>query len=287
LRLKFFDELEKRQIDTHLIVGNHDTPFKNTNYPNAASMILDLPASWPVHVHASPSHQTFDGLKVLMIPWMNSSNRETTLNYIADSDASVAIGHLEVSGFKMYKHSKESDGLDIGLFKKFNAVFSGHYHHRGRKGNVMYLGSPYEITWNDYDDPRGFHVFDTETLALKFIQNPERMFHKIPYPPPADFKPADYRDRYVKVIVEDRGDEKQFDAWVKDFESTGEPKDLEVIDAEQITYAIDDQEVDDVEDTLSILYGYVRGMTTEADKAGVEQMLHRLYVDAMTMDDEI
>src|SRR5215217_5749416 len=31
----FFDEITKRQLDYHCIIGNHDTPFKETNYPNA------------------------------------------------------------------------------------------------------------------------------------------------------------------------------------------------------------------------------------------------------------
>ena len=35
--------------------------------------------------------------------------------------------------------------------------------------------------WNDVDDPRGFHIFDTDTFKLEFIQNPYTMFEKVYY----------------------------------------------------------------------------------------------------------
>ena len=59
--------------------------------------------------------------------------------------------------------------------------FSGHFHHKSDNGNVYYLGNPYQITWSDYKDPRGFHIFDTETRELEFIKNPYEIFHKIYY----------------------------------------------------------------------------------------------------------
>ena len=60
-------------------------------------------------------------------------------------------------------------------------VFSGHYHHRSSQDNIHYLGNPYEIYWNDVNETRGFHVFDTETLEHTPINNPYRMFYKISY----------------------------------------------------------------------------------------------------------
>ena len=39
----------------------------------------------------------------------------------------------------------------------------------------------YEIYWNDWDDPKGFHVFDTDTRELERIVNPHKIFNKIYY----------------------------------------------------------------------------------------------------------
>ena len=65
--------------------------------------------------------------------------------------------------------------------KSLTSPFSGHFHHKSDNGNVYYLPNPYQITWSDYKDPRGFHIFDTETRELEFILNPYEIFHKIYY----------------------------------------------------------------------------------------------------------
>ena len=50
------------------------------------------------------------------------------------------------------------------FFRLIRKVFSGHFHTRSNQDNISYLGNPYEIYWNDHEDTRGFHFFDTETL---------------------------------------------------------------------------------------------------------------------------
>ena len=43
------------------------------------------------------------------------------------------------------------------------------------------MGNPYEMFWNDVNDPRGFHIFDTETLETTSIDNPYILFYNIYY----------------------------------------------------------------------------------------------------------
>ena len=68
------------------------------------------------------------------------------------------------------------------------------------------MGNPYEITWADYNDPRGFHIYDTETMETEFIPNPYSMFHKIYY----DDEKLEYGDLsryencYVKIIIQNK-----------------------------------------------------------------------------------
>jgi DNA repair exonuclease SbcCD nuclease subunit len=83
---------------------------------------------------------------------------------IKKTKAKIAMGHLELQGFRVNRQICDGSWSRSGYFKNFKKVFSGHYHTRSDNGTVFYLGNPYEIYWNDVNDPRGFHIFDTETL---------------------------------------------------------------------------------------------------------------------------
>ena len=81
--------------------------------------------------------------------------------------------HLEINGFQMSKNmSVYRNGREKEFFRKFDTVMSGHFHHKSDDGQIYYLGTPYEIYWNDFEDPKGFHIYDTETKTLERIVNP-------------------------------------------------------------------------------------------------------------------
>ena len=178
MRHHFFDACYGRYINLHMIIGNHDTFFKNTNSLNSMDC-LRVHDNHQVHIYEEPTEVDFDDLKCLMMPWICDENREQSLKAIQDTEAQILFGHLEVKGFEMHIGSWSPEGVDASLFKKFDMAMSGHFHHKSDNGNVYYLGNPYEITWSDYNAPRGFHIFDTKTRELEFIQNPFHMFHKI------------------------------------------------------------------------------------------------------------
>ena len=94
---------------------------------------------------------------------MNKENEDSMIKKIKKSDAKVAVGHLELNGFASYRGFMQDRGYDADILRKFDRVFSGHYHTRSDDGKIFYLGNPYEMYWNDVNDPRGFHLFDTET----------------------------------------------------------------------------------------------------------------------------
>ena len=108
--------------------------------------------------------------------------------------------------------------MDKSEFQKFDTVMSGHFHHKNDDGQIYYLGTPYEIYWNDYDDPKGFHIFDTETRELERIVNPLTIFDKIYYDDTkTDYSTIDvekYKNKYIKLIVVNKKDLYGFDAFV-------------------------------------------------------------------------
>ena len=63
----FFNKLEELNIDTHIIIGNHDTYYKNTNEINAMD---NLSLSKDINLYRKPATINFDGLDILFIPWI-------------------------------------------------------------------------------------------------------------------------------------------------------------------------------------------------------------------------
>ena len=49
----FWNRLEEMNIDTHIIIGNHDTYYKNTNEVNAIYKILNINKNAKVYTHAT------------------------------------------------------------------------------------------------------------------------------------------------------------------------------------------------------------------------------------------
>ena len=212
---KFWKRLWEMKIDTHIILGNHDTYYKNTNSINSMQqLITTFDGVNEPFIYEKPKTVEFDGLPILFVPWICPENEEESLKAITESQAQICMGHLEVKGFEMHKGHFQDHGLEMDLFKRFEKVYSGHYHRKSDNGTIFYLGTQYEITWSDYQCPKGFHVFDTNTRELTRISNPISMFKKIVYNDKVNsystMDISEYENCFIKVIVEEKTDVNQF-----------------------------------------------------------------------------
>jgi DNA repair exonuclease SbcCD nuclease subunit len=281
----FFDEIKKRDIELHMIVGNHDTFFKNTNDVNSPRLLLK---DYEFNVVDTPSELEFDdGSKIFMMPWICTDNYNQSMEAIKTTNAQVLFGHLEIAGFQMYKGHENGDGFDPKIFEKFDLVCSGHFHHRSSNGNINYLGNPYELTWADFEDPRGFHIFDTSKRSLEFIQNPFTIFSKIYYDDTKEIKYSteDFENKHLKLIVVNKSDYYAFDKFVEEIYKAN-PLELKIIEdlSEFEADAMGDQEVD-LEDTVTLLSQYVDSLDTEADKDRIKTLMKTLYVEAQNYEE--
>jgi DNA repair exonuclease SbcCD nuclease subunit len=281
----FFDEIKKRDIELHMIVGNHDTFFKNTNDVNSPRLLLK---DYEFNVIDTPSELEFDdGSKIFMMPWICTDNYNQSMEAIKTTDAQVLFGHFEIAGFQMYKGHENDEGFDPKIFEKFDTVCSGHFHHRSSNGNINYLGNPYELTWADFEDPRGFHIFDTGTRELDFIQNPFTIFSKIYYDDTKaiDYTTEDFENKHLKLIVVNKTDYYAFDKFVEKIYKAN-PLELKIIEdlSEFEADAMGDQEVD-LEDTVTLLSQCVDSLDTEADKTRIKTLMKTLYVEAQNYEE--
>jgi hypothetical protein len=178
------------------------------------------------------------------------------------------------------------DGHPASMFKAFQRVFSGHFHHRSTTGNITYLGNPYEITWSDYNDPRGFHIYDTETMETEFIQNPYSMFHKIYYDDDKlDYgELSQYEDCYVKIIVQKKNNTYLFETLMDKLIDVGVGH-ISVVDNLFDIEDIGDDigSMEDVEDTMSVIRSCVDGLEIQ-NKESLNKLMQDLYNEALTVE---
>lgn len=292
-----WDEMMSRfitmKLDVHIIVGNHDVFYKNTNDLSSVRTFYEgMPSN--IEIYEEPYETEFDGVKFLFLPWIpeDSETEHQFMKKIEASKAQVCVTHVGIVGFDMYRGIPGSGGLDPAVFNKFQAVFSGHYHTKSVKGNICYVGATCQYTWNDYDDDRGFSIYDTETMELEFIRNPNEAFCKVHYDDKVsdpktiarEIEEADVKGKFVKLIVRNKQDALLFDRIVDKLESRG-LRELKVVDdhfhADDIT---DDEIAVDVGDTLALIESLIdrEGKPELADAA---KMLARdLYEEAVSIE---
>ncbi len=276
----YYDRLKDMGCTVHTIVGNHTAYYKNSNKVNAVDLLLREYDN--VTIYSEATEIKLGDLNVIMIPWINSDNEKKTLSMIEKSKSPVCMGHLELKGFRIHRGYVMEIGTDVNVFDKFDKVYSGHYHTRSDNGKVYYLGNPYEMFWNDYNDTRGFHIFDTETLEHTPIDNPYTMFKSIDYEdtPYQTFDSRDFEDKIVKVIVRKKSSMKDFEKFIDKLYSSNIAE-LKVVENFQIKN--EEFEAFESEDTISILNRYIEEAEIELDKSVVQKMMQEVYQEACEM----
>ena len=274
----YYDRLQEMGVKVHTIVGNHTAYYKNTNQVNAVDLLLREYDN--VTVYSDPTEVMLGKLPVLFIPWINQENEDKTFKLIEKTTCSCAMGHLELQGFRVNNQIVMEHGLESKLFGKFTKVYSGHYHTRSDNGVVYYLGNPYEMFWNDVNDTRGFHIFDTEKLIHEPINNPFRLFYNIYYEDTnyQTFDTREYENKIVKIIVRKKTDIKKFEKFIDKLYTAGVAE-LKIVE----NFAIQEYEnfeVFESEDTLSILNRYIEEAEIKLDKSILQKVIQEIYQEA-------
>ena len=278
----YYDKLKHCTI--HTIVGNHTAYYKNTNDVNAVDLLLREYDN--VKVYSEVESIMVDKLNVLLVPWINSENLESSIKLIKKSNAPVCMGHLELNGFVVTQQVIMDHGLDMKYFKKFKKTFSGHFHTRSSVDNIHYLGNPYEIYWNDFECTRGFNLFDTETLEYTPINNPYRLFYKIFYEDNnyQTFDAREYENKIVKLIVRKKTNTKKFEKFIDKLYASNVAE-LKIVENFDFGGWYDDSDSEgyESEDTMSILNKYIEEAEINLDKSVIQKMMQEAYQEACEM----
>ena len=290
-RERFLQVFDDNKINLKMIVGNHDIYYRNTNDVNSLNELIGSKYE-TIQTYKSCTTINFDDVPIMLIPWINNENYDSTMKEINKTKAQIAMGHLEINGFEMHSGHFAQGGYDKELFKKFDMVFSGHFHKKSDDGQIFYLGSTYQMTWADYDCPRGFHIFDTETRELERVLNPHTIFKKIYYDDrySADnycstFDFTSVHGQYTKVIVVHKKDLYQFDLFI-DKLLKSEAHDVKIIEdfSDLDANNVSDDVIEQSEDTLSLLNNYIDQLDINLDKSKLSDIMKSLYLQANELE---
>ena len=132
--------------------GNHDLYYKDKRDIHSVEFGKYIPGVTVVH---KPT--VIDD--VLLCPWLVGDEWRN----IGKSKARYVFGHFELPSFFMNAMIQMPDHGEIQLdsFKNFELGFSGHFHKRQQKKNMIYIGNAFPHNYADaWDDDRGMMVMD-------------------------------------------------------------------------------------------------------------------------------
>jgi len=287
-RQYFFDRCQILGIKVHTLLGNHDVAFKNTLEVNSTGLLLNEYEN--VEYYDDFQMVDFDGVSIDVVPWICANNEKEIFEGMKESKAQICFGHFEIAGFEMDRGNVCDTGLDKKVLSKYDMVLSGHFHHKSSQGNVTYVGTPYEMTWSDYNDPKGFHIFDTETRELEFVKNPYAMFNKVVYDDAnTDFEYwnnydfSSLKDTYVKVVVLNKQNPFLFDHVIDKIYKIS-VSDLSIVEDFSDTIILDDDIIDQAEDTITILNKYIDNLELDVSSDKLKTIMRELYIEALNTE---
>ena len=290
LKQDFIYPLMERNIKFWCLIGNHDIFYRNSLDINALDQLYG--DNNLINLIDKPTELQLGGCGILLMPWICTDNWNECWDATKNSKCQVMMGHLELNGFEMHRGAVCDTGFDPEEFQKFDMVLSGHFHHKSSYGNIHYLGCPYEITWSDYNDQKGFHIFDTETRELEFIENPYSMFYRFEYDDVDmniekivdEIDYAGYNETYMKVIVKNKTNPYMFDVFIDKLEKSG-VHNIQIIE-DMLNLDIDNEDdlIDEAKSTMEMLETYVDQIETKSNKKRLKKLFHNLYNEALTLE---
>ena len=254
----FFNPIVEDGIDMDIIIGNHDCAYRNTADVNSPSLLLK---DYPFNVYSEAEYVDVGGLKLLYVPWITPETIENTMEKIGEAKAKIIMGHLEIQGFEMDRGRIADHGLNASIFEPYLSVFSGHFHYKSFSNGIIYLGTAVPLTWADYNLTKGFHILDTESLELEFVENPINFFKRVVYDDSegemkVDF--SEYDDCYVKIAVSKKTNPIWFEKFVDSMNKTNAANVMIVEESLFKAHSINDGGNIEIEDTMTFISKYIK-----------------------------
>ena len=279
----FVKPAQQRKITTHVIVGNHDIPLRHSLENSSVKQLLDDEEYF--HVYDQTITKEFDDCKVTFFPWICKENEEESFELLHEG-GDVAFGHFEIDGFMMHPGSYAQSKTKSVEFDKWNKVISGHFHSQSEKGNIHYVGTPYQMSWSDHSSRHGFWVFDTFDKSMTFHENPFRYFHKIYWENGTKFDVSTIKDSYVKIEVREKTDFEAFEKFI-DQVNFNQPFEMKVIESFEEWTSDKVGEIIELASTTDLIEEYISDVVTLQNKDEIVKTMLNIHKEAIELNDQV
>jgi DNA repair exonuclease SbcCD nuclease subunit len=281
---EFFEPLQEMGIKVHIICGNHDIYYRNTNTINSLQELAGHYPNWSVY--SEPTEIQLSSGCVALLPWINPENEEAAAKFLSETSCTVLLGHLELCGFQSIRGVFIDQGYEAKHFDKFEYVLTGHYHIKSSRDSIHYLGTQYQMSFSDVWEKKGFHVFDFQNRTLEFIENTNKLFYTLDYDEnikqSLDFD--SFKDRYVKIFIKNKTKQPLFEKFLDKFYEAGV---AELAVAEEVSSNPETVAVDIHKDTLQLLHEEIGTITEKSiDKKQLADIVNMAYNSALSKDEE-
>jgi len=289
VKSKFISKFEEYDINLHVTLGNHDVYFRNSNEVNSIKELFSH--GYPnIKIVESPTEVVFGSVCIGIVPWITNDNFEECVDFIQNNSCSILCGHFEINGFEVVSGIRHEGGIEGFLFSNYDKVFSGHFHIKQTHKNIHYLGTQYQMSFADVGSKKGFHIYDTDTRELEFIENKRNIFFTLRYDDADEnfvkamkkAKFEKYTNGFIKIVVVNKKSSKLFEEFTDSLNKVGIQQ-LQIIEDNSITNKFDDLEVDVSEDTITIISKEIDGMSDVEDKNKLKLIIKDLYMESLSV----
>lgn len=278
----FVEPSQRLGVEVHVLVGNHDIPLRNSLKNNSVRQILSHNKNFKIY--DSHARVQFEDREISFVPWICKENENEIIPFLREG-GDIVVGHFELQGALMHPGAFAQEGLKQSDFSKWKSVLSGHFHAQSETGNIHYVGTPYQMSWNDATTKHGFWILDTNDGSKTFIENPLRYFHRFTWNDnhANQFETSGLKNSYVKINVKKKSDYEQFEKFI-DKINFGEPFEV------KITESFEEYKADNVEDfvelstTSDLINEYIDDIAS-ANKDDLQKIMQELYTEALTLEE--
>lgn len=279
IAIKKFDELVKKFSDKQfiIIVGNHDIYYKSSRKVTSLKTFINRHPN--LTVINKITKMVIDSKEFIIAPWLISDEE---VKEVFSKKADICLGHFEINGFQLVKGVVENRGLSAKKFRDtFSKTFSGHFHIRDEQDGISYIGTPYQMNWNDWGNEKGLTLLDLRTMQSKLIINKESPLYEKVFFSKLKNKTANLSNvagNFVQLIIDDECNDKTL------------KKIQELINAKKpMTFTVDDLNagdelsIENMDENLSSPFEYLTDyigkvdLPKEYDRNKITKMVNEIY----------